>query len=67
MYSLEMHERELQRAGQLRTLRVAGSVRNPLVMIASAYCYHHRGQEDTNVTSQQSQYVLYTLWQEYPL
>mmetsp|Transcript_47623 Transcript_47623/g.111391 ORF Transcript_47623/g.111391 Transcript_47623/m.111391 type:complete len:329 (+) Transcript_47623:67-1053(+) len=49
MYSLEMHERELQRAGQLRTLRVAGSVRNPLVMIASAYCYHHRGQEDTNV------------------
>mmetsp|Transcript_55320 Transcript_55320/g.129808 ORF Transcript_55320/g.129808 Transcript_55320/m.129808 type:complete len:313 (+) Transcript_55320:118-1056(+) len=48
MYSMEIHGRELERAGQMRSLRVAGPVRNPLVMIASAYCYHHSGKEETN-------------------
>eukprot|EP00438_Fugacium_kawagutii_P010111 Skav203902 [mRNA] locus=scaffold1649:282287:282982:- [translate_table: standard] len=27
---------------------VAGSVRDPLQMVVSAYCYHHAGQEQTN-------------------
>ena len=31
-----------------KPLRVAGSVRDPLQMVASAYCYHHEGREVNN-------------------
>ena len=31
-----------------KPLRVAGSVRDPLQMVASAYCYHHAGRERNN-------------------
>ncbi|CAE7310944.1 unnamed protein product [Symbiodinium sp. CCMP2592] len=33
----------------LRGLRVAGFVRDPVSMIVSAYCYHHRGKEPWNL------------------
>ena len=32
-----------------KPVRVAGSVRDPLQMVASAYCYHHEGKESINV------------------
>ena len=31
-----------------KRLLVAGGVRNPLTMVASAYCYHHSGKEYEN-------------------
>ena len=34
-----------QAAYPLQPMRVANSVRDPLDMVASAYCYHHRGME----------------------
>mmetsp|Transcript_13042 Transcript_13042/g.24660 ORF Transcript_13042/g.24660 Transcript_13042/m.24660 type:complete len:303 (+) Transcript_13042:80-988(+) len=42
-------EEASSRAKALQGLRVAGSVRDPLEMVASAYCYHHRGQEPLNL------------------
>jgi len=39
-------KRKSRRSG--RKLLVAGFVRDPLEMVASAYCYHHDGQEMSN-------------------
>ena len=33
----------------IKPRKVAGSIRDPLQMVASAYCYHHEGQELVNV------------------
>ncbi|CAE7368046.1 unnamed protein product [Symbiodinium natans] len=38
-----------ERAAAPQGMRVAGSVRDPLDMVASAYCYHVRGREILNV------------------
>mmetsp|Transcript_48353 Transcript_48353/g.90532 ORF Transcript_48353/g.90532 Transcript_48353/m.90532 type:complete len:319 (-) Transcript_48353:152-1108(-) len=46
-YNMDRHKQEIERAGS-RGLRVAGPVRNPLIMIASAYCYHHKGREESS-------------------
>ncbi len=40
-------EAERRKSGSKRLL-VAGLVRDPLMMVASAYCYHHTGQEIGN-------------------
>ncbi|CAJ1390116.1 unnamed protein product [Effrenium voratum] len=45
MYTLE----EADRDERERTPRVVGFVRDPAVMVASAYCYHKRGEEPNNV------------------
>mmetsp|Transcript_43141 Transcript_43141/g.88871 ORF Transcript_43141/g.88871 Transcript_43141/m.88871 type:complete len:307 (+) Transcript_43141:76-996(+) len=47
MYSPEVEARE--RASAPQGMRAAGSVRNPLDMVASAYCYHIRMQEPLNL------------------
>jgi len=47
MYSAEKAQRTREAAGN-RGLRVVGIVRDPISMIASAYCYHHRGKEMNN-------------------
>ncbi|CAK9058551.1 unnamed protein product [Durusdinium trenchii] len=46
--SLLEWERNMSKAAKKRTL-VMGIVRNPLTMVASAYCYHHHGQEMQNL------------------
>ena len=33
----------------IKPRKVAGSIRDPLQMVASAYCYHHEGKEIVNV------------------
>lgn len=47
MYSAEKAQRAREAAGK-KGLRVVGIVRDPISMIASAYCYHHRGKEMNN-------------------
>jgi len=44
IYGPDMEQNEREDA-KPNGMRVAGSVRDPLAMIASAYCYHHRGEE----------------------
>ncbi|CAE7465680.1 NSUN2 [Symbiodinium necroappetens] len=44
IYGPDMERNEREDA-KPNGMRVAGSVRDPLAMIASAYCYHHRGEE----------------------
>ncbi|CAE7709819.1 NSUN2, partial [Symbiodinium pilosum] len=47
VYSAKVAELE-RRASGAKGIRAAGCVRDPLAMIASAYCYHHRGEELSN-------------------
>ena len=42
------HVEKAKSAAENKGLRVAVSVRNPMEMVASGYCYHHEGQERTN-------------------
>ncbi|CAE7570097.1 NSUN2 [Symbiodinium natans] len=44
IYGPDLDKLERAAAGP-NGMRVAGSVRDPLAMVASAYCYHHRGEE----------------------
>ncbi|CAE7208795.1 unnamed protein product [Symbiodinium pilosum] len=44
LYSPAKAQKAREAAGE-RGLRVAGFVRDPVSMIVSAYCYHHRGKE----------------------
>jgi len=39
---------KLRRAAWPKRTLVSGLTRNPLTMVASAYCYHHEGQEPEN-------------------
>ncbi|CAE7670924.1 NSUN2, partial [Symbiodinium pilosum] len=49
IYGPDMDQNE-RVAAQPNGMRVAGSVRDPIAMIVSAYCYHHRGEELGYVT-----------------
>ncbi|CAE7362424.1 phr [Symbiodinium natans] len=42
-------EQEMREAAAPQPIRIAAIVRDPLDMIASAYCYHHRGEESDNL------------------
>jgi len=42
------HLEKARSAAEKKGLHVAVSVRNPMEMVASGYCYHHEGQESTN-------------------
>ena len=48
LYSYERAQEAREAAGA-KGMRVAGIVRDPVSMIVSAYCYHHRGEELGNV------------------
>ncbi|CAE7362433.1 unnamed protein product [Symbiodinium natans] len=42
-------EQEIREAAAPQPIRIAAIVRDPLDMVASAYCYHHRGEESDNL------------------
>ncbi|CAE6910185.1 unnamed protein product [Symbiodinium natans] len=48
LYSYERAQEAREAAGA-KGMRVVGIVRDPVSVIVSAYCYHHRGEEPGNV------------------
>ena len=48
LYSYERAQEAREAAGA-KGIRVVGIVRDPMSMIVSAYCYHHRGMEPYNI------------------